>query len=339
MAVSLEVPVEKTRKVGMAALQALTAAEIEAVNDVITAQMQSDVPLIPELAGHLINAGGKRMRPMLTIASAKLCGYDAGQRHVNLAAVVEFIHTATLLHDDVVDNSLLRRGFETANSLWDNKSSVLVGDFLFSRSFQLMVADGSLEVLEVLSQASATIAEGEVLQLTTTNNLETTQDQYWQVITAKTATLFAAATEVGALIADVDDKTRQNLAQYGLALGRAFQLADDILDYQSDAATFGKTIGDDFREGKVTLPLILALQQASAEQQTALKNLFSFDKEKPEAFDQALEIISQTNALEDSRQIARQESQKAIGHLQGFPASDLKTALIEAAQFSVDRLY
>jgi octaprenyl-diphosphate synthase len=238
-------------------LVALVAGGMNEVNSVILARMQSHVPLIPELAGHLIASGGKRMRPMLTLASAALLGYP-GNRHFKLAATVEFIHTATLLHDDVVDHSDLRRGRKTANVIWGNSASVLVGDFLFSRAFELMVEDGSLKVLKILSNASAVIAEGEVNQLTTQRRVETREEQYLDVIGAKTAALFAAACRIAAVVAERDEATELALDSYGRNLGIAFQLVDDAIDYVSDAATMGKGVGDDFRDGKVTLPVILA---------------------------------------------------------------------------------
>ena len=249
----------------LTALTALVQDDLEACNRLIVERMQSQVALIPQLAAHLVAAGGKRLRPLLTLAAAKLCGYQ-GERHVSLAACVEFIHTATLLHDDVVDESALRRGQASANALFGNKASVLVGDFLFARAFQLMVADGSLEVLRILSTAAATIAEGEVLQLMTQNDTATTEDQYLAVIEGKTAALFAAATEVGAVIADRPKAEQVALFDYGGALGIAFQLVDDALDYAADQEALGKTVGDDFREGKITLPVLLAFARGSEEE-------------------------------------------------------------------------
>ena len=247
----------------LTALIALVCDDLEACNRAIVARMDSPVALIPQLAAHIVAAGGKRLRPLLTLACARLCGYPGaggGSRHVDLAACVEFIHTATLLHDDVVDESQLRRGLASANAIFGNKASVLVGDFLFARAFQLMVADGSLPVLAILSRAAATIAEGEVLQLQIQNDLTTTEDQYLTVIQGKTAALFAAACEVGAVLTDRPAVERAALASYGMNLGIAFQLVDDALDYAADQAMLGKTVGDDFREGKVTLPVLAAYQ-------------------------------------------------------------------------------
>jgi len=234
----------------LASLAAMVADDMAACNRVIVAQMQSQVELIPRLAAHLVAAGGKRIRPLLTLASARLCGYQGGMRHVHLAACVEFIHTATLLHDDVVDGSQLRRGLASANAVFGNEASVLVGDFLFSRAFQLMTADGSLHVLRILSDAAATIAEGEVLQLVTQNDLSTTEDRYLDVIQGKTAALFAAACQVGAVVADRPVAEEQSLAEYGTAVGMAFQLVDDALDYAADQRQLGKTVGDDSVRGK-----------------------------------------------------------------------------------------
>ena len=230
------------------------------VNRLIVARLDSSISLIPQLAGHLVAAGGKRVRPMLTLIAAQLCGYRGG-RHVPLAAAVEFIHTATLLHDDVVDESGLRRGLATANAIWGNKPSVLVGDFLFSRAFQLMVEDGSLEVLAILANASAVIAEGEVAQLMTANDAETSEARYLEVITAKTATLFAAAAQIGAVVGERPREDFEALRCYGEKLGIAFQLIDDVLDYSAREVVLGKSIGDDFRDGKITLPVVLAFER------------------------------------------------------------------------------
>ncbi|MBV8402351.1 MAG: polyprenyl synthetase family protein, partial [Acetobacteraceae bacterium] len=238
----------------LSALLLLVRDDLEACNRTIVARMESQVSLIPQLAAHIVAAGGKRLRPLLTLASARMCGYSATRghlRHVNLAACVEFIHTATLLHDDVVDESLLRRGLASANAVFGNKASVLVGDFLFARAFQLMVEDGSLEVLAILSRAAATIAEGEVLQLVTQNDLSTSEARYLDVVKGKTAALFAAACQVGAVVAERPTREETALAEFGLNLGIAFQLVDDALDYAADQEILGKTVGDDFREGKI----------------------------------------------------------------------------------------
>lgn len=254
----------REQKPSLKAIHGLVIDDLKRVNQVIVDNMQSPVALIPQLAGHLVAAGGKRLRPVLTLAAAKLCGFE-GERHIALAACVEFIHTATLLHDDVVDESMLRRGRDSANAVWGNQPSVLVGDFLFARAFELMVADGSLKVLKILSKASSVIAEGEVLQLMTTNDTATSEESYLEVIRAKTATLFAAAAQIGAVVADRPKVEEEALESYGMNLGIAFQLIDDVLDYSAIQAELGKTVGDDFREGKISLPVVLAWRRGSAE--------------------------------------------------------------------------
>ena len=248
---------EAVHKPSLDLLFRLLGSDLERVNRLIVDRMQSSVALIPQLAGHIVASGGKRLRPMLTLGCARLCGYR-GTRHVALAAAVEFIHTATLLHDDVVDASDLRQGRETANAVWGNQPAILVGDFLFSRSFELMVADGSLRILEILSRASSVIAEGEVLQLMTQNNLQTTEASYLEVIRAKTAELFAAASRIGAVVAERPSAEEMALDRFGRDLGIAFQLVDDMLDFSARQSELGKSVGDDFRDGKVTLPILLA---------------------------------------------------------------------------------
>ena len=262
--VNLETGREKSGGDALDRLTQLVSADLAHVNQLILQHMQSDVQLIPQLAGHIIAAGGKRLRPLLTLASARMCGYR-GPRAAGLAACVEFIHTATLLHDDVVDESVLRRGEASANAVWGNKASVLVGDFLFSRAFELMVEDGSLKVLKILSHASAVIAEGEVDQLTAQRQVETSEDHYLQIINAKTAQLFAAACRIAPVVAEAGEEAEDALEAYGRNLGIAFQLVDDAIDYSSDSAVMGKGRGDDFRDGKVTLPVILAFARGDAE--------------------------------------------------------------------------
>ncbi|MEE8259059.1 MAG: polyprenyl synthetase family protein, partial [Sphingomonadales bacterium] len=274
----------------MATLQALVAGDMNKVNAIILEMMESKVVLIPQLAGHLIASGGKRLRPLLTLASARLVRYE-GKRHCNLAACIEFIHTATLLHDDVVDDSELRRGKESANTLWGNKPSVLVGDFLFSRAFEIMVADGSLRVLKILSTASSVIAEGEVMQLLTANNPETTEDTYMDVINAKTAGLFAAACEIAPVVAERPKKEEEALRAYGQNLGIAFQLIDDALDYSAKEAVLGKTVGDDFREGKVTLPIILAVRRGSKKEREFWKRTLQGGGQKTEDLAEAMAYL------------------------------------------------
>ena len=319
-------------------LLALVAADMNGVNSVILERMQSKVALIPELAGHLIAGGGKRMRPMLTLACANLLGYP-GTRHHKLAAAVEFIHTATLLHDDVVDGSGMRRGKRTANLIWGNPASVLVGDFLFSRAFELMVEDGSLKVLRILSHASAVIAEGEVEQLTAQRQIETDEDQYLNIIQAKTAALFAAACRVAPVVAENSEEAELALESYGKNLGIAFQLTDDVIDYASDTATMGKGVGDDFRDGKMTLPVILAYARGSDADRIFWRAAISGDRVADEDLAQAIALIELTGALADTLERARIYARRAIDALASFPAGKAKAALIEAAEFAVARAY
>ncbi len=323
-------------KNGMEVLMDLVADDLKAVNALIMKHMQSNVVLIPQLAGHLIAAGGKRLRPLLTLASARLCGYQ-GDRHYGLAACIEFIHTATLLHDDVVDESDLRRGRDTANAIFGNKPSVLVGDFLFSRAFQLMSRDSSLEVIRILSDASAIIAEGEVQQLMTTNDLETDRDAYLEVISGKTAVLFAASCQLGAVVAERPKNEEQALENYGQYLGIAFQLVDDILDYSAKQAALGKTVGDDFREGKMTLPIILAYERANDEEKAFWKRVIEKLDQNDDDLNTAIALLNKYNALEDSMATARDYVEKAIAELDIFPDSPEKSALIGAVQFSIAR--
>ncbi|WNO53933.1 polyprenyl synthetase family protein [Stakelama saccharophila] len=316
----------------------LVAHDLNLVNAVILDRMQSDIPLIPELAGHLIAGGGKRLRPMLTLASAKLLDY-AGTRHHRLAAAVEFIHTATLLHDDVVDGSDLRRGKRTANLIWGNPASVLVGDFLFSRSFELMVEDGSLKVLKILSGASAVIAEGEVNQLTAVRRIETSEERYLDIIGAKTAALFAAACRIAAVVAERGEEEEAALDAYGRNLGIAFQLVDDAIDYVSDAGTMGKDAGDDFREGKMTLPVILAYARGDAEQKAFWKDAVSGKRSSDEDLAHAIGLMQETRAVDDTLARARHYGQRAVDALGGFSGGAAKNAMIEAVEFAVARAF
>ena len=317
---------------------ALVAADMNGVNAVILERMQSKVALIPELAGHLIAGGGKRMRPMLTLACAALLGYP-GTRHHKLAAAVEFIHTATLLHDDVVDGSGMRRGKRTANLIWGNPASVLVGDFLFSRAFELMVEDGSLRVLKILSHASAVIAEGEVDQLTAQRRIETDEDHYLDIISAKTAALFAAACRVSPVVAEASEEAEHALEAYGRNLGIAFQLSDDVIDYASDAATMGKGVGDDFRDGKMTLPVILAYARGSEPDRTFWRAAIGGELVSDPDLSRAIQLLHDSGALGDTIERARQYARRAIDALAMFPGSKAKTALTEAAEFAVARAY
>ena len=319
-------------------LTGLTATDMAGVNEVILQQMQSPVILIPQVAGHIVESGGKRLRPMLTLSAARLCGY-AGKRHVGLAACVEFIHTATLLHDDVVDESDLRRGAATANSVWDNKSSVLVGDFLFSRAFELMVADGSIEVLRILSHASSVIAEGEVHQLVTQNDTDTVEDDYLDVIRAKTAQLFAAAAEIGAVVAERPQRERAALEAFGHNIGMAFQIVDDVLDYSARQATLGKTVGDDFREGKITLPVILGFLAADAHERAFWRRTLEDLEQKKGDFRRAALLLEKSGALRATVERARRYGAMALDYLAVFEGGPEKEALAEAAEFAVNRAY
>ena len=319
-------------------LSEIVADDLSAVNDVILARMESPVALIPQLAGHVIAAGGKRLRPMLTLAAAKLSGHD-GRRHIGLAACVEFIHTATLLHDDVVDDSALRRGLASANAVWGNKPSVLVGDFLFSRAFELMVEDGSLEVLAILSRASSIIAEGEVMQLITSNDVDTDEAAYLDVIRAKTAELFAAACRIGAVVADRPSAEADALERFGMNLGIAFQLVDDVLDYSAMQATLGKTIGDDFREGKMTLPVVLAFARGDASEQAFWRRTIENLEQDDSDFGRAIAILQQRRALADTVLRAREYGALAVDALSVFPDTVVRSALANVVSFCIDRAY
>jgi octaprenyl-diphosphate synthase len=319
-------------------LAATLNQELDAVNALIARRMASEhAPRIPEVTAHLVEAGGKRLRPMLTLAAARLCGYE-GEHHLKLAATVEFIHTATLLHDDVVDESGQRRGRPTANLLWDNKSSVLVGDYLFARSFQLMVETGSLRVLDILANASATIAEGEVLQMTAASNLKTDEAIYLQVVRGKTAALFSAATEVGGVIAGADQAQVKALFDYGDALGIAFQIADDLLDYQGDAKATGKNVGDDFRERKLTLPVIKAVAQATDEERAFWTRTIEKGRQQDGDLEQALALMAKYGTLEATRQDALAWAAKARAALEALPDHDIRTMLSDLADYVVARL-
>jgi len=320
------------------ALRDLCAADLAQVNQLIIDNMQSEVPLIPQLAGHLIAAGGKRLRPLLTLASARLCNYR-GDNHIGLAAAVEFIHTATLLHDDVVDESDLRRGRDTANAVWGNQASVLVGDFLFSRAFRLMVQSDSMRVLDILANASAVIAEGEVAQLTTANDTATDEDAYLNVIRAKTAALFAAACRIGAVIGERPDDEETALDHYGLNLGIAFQLVDDYLDYGTADIKLGKAVGDDFREGKITLPIILAYRRGDSTQQSFWRRTLEELDQNDGDFDHARSLLSQHDALSDTQVRARGYAETARAALDIFPQGPHRTALEEVVDFCVERSY
>ncbi len=336
------IPLEPTRRkpgaFALDTLSALVAEDMAAVNQLIVQRMESQVPLIPQLAGHIIAAGGKRLRPLLTLACARLCGYD-GQRHRKLAACVEFIHTATLLHDDVVDASDLRRGGPSANALFGNEASVLVGDFLFSRSFQIMVEDGSIDVLRILSNASAVIAEGEVMQLKTTNDSATSEQAYLEVVRAKTAELFAAACRIGAVVAGRPSSEEEALRTFGLNLGIAFQIADDVLDYSAEQARLGKTVGDDFREGKVTLPVILAINRGSEAERAFWHRTLDEAVRRDGDFEHAQDLLRRHNALRDAIDRARHYGAIARDALGPFSGHPVRQALLDIVDFTVEREY
>ncbi|MBW7922450.1 MAG: polyprenyl synthetase family protein [Rubellimicrobium sp.] len=318
-------------------LAGVLARDLASVDALIRERMASEhAPRIPEVTAHLVDAGGKRLRPMLTLAAARACGYD-GPHHIHLATTVEFIHTATLLHDDVVDESTQRRGRPTANLLWDNKSSVLVGDYLFARAFQLMVETGSLRVLDILADASATIAEGEVLQLTAARDLATTEDTYIRIIRGKTAALFSAATRVGAVIAGAGQAVEEALFAYGDALGIAFQIADDLLDYAGDAG-IGKNRGDDLREGKLTLPVIRALALADADERAFWQRVIVRGDVADADVARAQAILAGRGALESTRETALVWAARARDALAAVPAGELRDILSDLAAHVVSRL-
>jgi octaprenyl-diphosphate synthase len=328
---------EAAAKPSISPLADLVQADMQRVNDCILAMAGSNAQMIPDIAHHLIDSGGKRLRPMLTLACARACGYQ-GDHHISLAAAVEFMHTATLLHDDVVDESELRRGKPAARMLWGNQASVLVGDYLLGQAFRIMVGTGSLDALAVLSNAAAVIAEGEVMQLAAAKSLRTNEEQYLKVIHAKTAALFSAATEIGPIIADSDAATRDALAVYGNELGIVFQLVDDALDYGGSSMTLGKNVGDDFREGKVTLPIILALQQGS----DADRAFWSKTIEKGEIADGDLEhaiaLLSGAGAIAATVARARQFGAKAKAALAVLPAGAYRAALEEVVDYCISRV-
>lgn len=311
---------------------------MQGVNRLIIERMDSPVALIPQLASHIVAAGGKRMRPMMTLAAAQMLGYR-GDGHLNLAAAVEFIHTATLLHDDVVDESDLRRGVDSANAVWGNKPSVLVGDFLFSRAFQLMVETGELRVLAILSNASAVIAQGEVQQLITANDISTDETAYLEVIRAKTAQLFAAATEVGGVIAGASEAQRQALDAYGLNLGIAFQLTDDVLDYSAKQAELGKAVGDDFRDGKITLPIILAVQRASAEERAFWQRTLEEQDIRDGDLEHAFALLQKHGVLTEALERARAYGKAAREALLTLPDGPVRAALDDLIDFTIERAF
>lgn len=307
-----------------------------AVDARIRRRLESDVVLIRQVAEHIIAGGGKRLRPALVFLAAGATGYR-GEAHVELAAVVEFIHTATLLHDDVVDESDLRRGRKTANAAFGNAASVLVGDFLYSRAFQMMVAVRSMRIMEVLADATNTIAEGEVLQLLNTHNFAVTEAAYLEIIRRKTAKLFEAAAQLGAILGEASAESERGLAQYGMHLGTAFQLIDDVLDYSGDAAHTGKNLGDDLKDGKPTLPLIHVMQRGSAGQVALVRS--AIEHGGRDDFKSVLDAIHETGALEYARNKATDESRSACGAISALPNSRYRDSLLELAAFAIERDY
>ena len=336
IAASLEVPREQSES--LEPMLALVAADMAGVNRIILDKAVSDVELIPELAHHLIDSGGKRLRPMLTIAAAKLCGYT-GEGHVRLAAAVEFMHTATLLHDDVVDESDVRRGKKAARLLWGNQASVLVGDFLLGQAFRMMVDVGSLPALKILSNAAAVIAEGEVMQLAAAKDTATSEESYLAIINAKTAALFSAAAEVGAAIAKRSEAEQRALMEYGRALGIAFQLVDDALDYGGDSAKLGKSVGDDFREGKITLPVILAYRRGSADERAFWARVLTEGDIKDGDLEHAIELMRRHKAIEATAERARHYGQIARESLSMFRECPAKRAMLDVVGFCVARAH
>ncbi len=337
MGVVIPLEESKNKQASVKPLVDLTREGMERVNQLILSKAGSDVQMIPEVANHLISSGGKRLRPMLTLASAAMFGYQ-GDHHVKLATAVEFMHTATLLHDDVVDESDLRRGKSTARMIWGNQASVLVGDFLLGQAFRMMVDVGSLDALDVLSTAASVIAEGEVLQLSVAKNMETTEDEYLSVIRAKTAALFAAAAEVGPIVAKTDKAGRNALKSYGMNLGLAFQLVDDVLDYGGKSADLGKNTGDDFREGKITLPVILAYRRGTDEERSFWRNAIEKGENSDENLEKATALIQKYGSLADTTARALHYGAIARDALAPLPDSPWKTALLEVIDFCVARV-
>lgn len=333
--VSLE---EKNSGPGVEGLVRLTAADMDRVNQTILSRTGSDVAMIPEVANHLISSGGKRLRPMLTLATAGLCGHE-GDGHVKLAAAVEFMHTATLLHDDVVDESDMRRGKLAARMLWGNEASVLVGDFLLGQAFRMMVEVGSLPCLDVLSTAATVIAEGEVMQLAAAKDTQTSEDDYLAVIRAKTAALFAAACEVGAILPNRNKAEIAACRSYGLNLGIAFQLIDDALDYGGTAAKLGKNVGDDFREGKITLPVVLSFRRGSEQERAFWRRTLEDGKIEDGDIETALATMRRHRALEDTIERARHYGAMARDALELFPASPWRQAMLDTVEFCISRAH
>ncbi|MBD3671472.1 MAG: octaprenyl diphosphate synthase [Gammaproteobacteria bacterium] len=315
-------------------IQALIAEDMDAVNELIIRRLASEVVLINQIGHYIVNSGGKRLRPVLAVLSARAMDHK-GPHHIDLAAIVEFIHTATLLHDDVVDASELRRGKETANALWGNEASVLVGDFLYSRSFEMMVEVGSMRVMDILSRATNIISEGEVLQLLNVHDADTTEERYLNVIRFKTAKLFEAACQLGAVIADAPAEQEQAMADYGMHLGTAFQLIDDVLDYSASSEEMGKNVGDDLAEGKPTLPLIYTMRQGSEAQAQVVRE--AIEQGGLDQIDEVMAAVESTGAIAYTAQTAREEADRAIAAISAIPDSPYRQAMIDLAHFSVER--
>ncbi|GAA0592477.1 polyprenyl synthetase family protein [Paenochrobactrum glaciei] len=337
LGVVLNIGDTKTNAGSVQPLIDLTKADMARVNEFILARAGSDVEMIPEVANHLISSGGKRLRPMMTLATARMFGYE-GTGHISLATSVEFMHTATLLHDDVVDESDLRRGKSTARMIWGNQASVLVGDFLLGQAFKMMVDVGSLQALDVLATSASVIAEGEVMQLAAAKNMDTTEEEYLAVIKAKTAALFSAAAEVGPIIAEAGDGPRKALSSYGLNLGLAFQLIDDALDYGGSAADLGKNTGDDFREGKITMPVLLAYNRGSDEERAFWKQAMEEGNNDDAALEKAIQLMLKANSIADTVQRARDFGEMAREALVDLPNGAHKDALIEVIDFCISRV-
>ena len=316
------------------AVYTLVADDMRAVNDLIGTRLRSEVALINQMGQYIINSGGKRLRPILVLLSARAFGYSGGH-HISLSAIVEFIHTATLLHDDVVDASQLRRGHETANSIWGNEASVLVGDFLYSRAFEMMVEVGNMDVMEIMSHATNTIAEGEVLQLLNCHDADTTEERYLEVIRSKTAKLFEAAAELGAVISNKGAAEQKAMRNYGIHLGTAFQLIDDVLDYSASPEQIGKNIGDDLAEGKPTLPLIYAMRQGTATQSAFVRQ--AIEEGGRDTISQIIQAIESTDAIAYTARAAQRETDQAMTALEAIPSSPYKDAMYALAAFAVKR--
>lgn len=337
MGVVLQMDENRQPKASVKPLVDLTSADMGRVNSLILSKTGSDVEMIPEVAKHLIDSGGKRLRPMLTLSAAQMCGYE-GEHHITLAASVEFMHTATLLHDDVVDESDMRRGKQAARMVWGNQASVLVGDFLLGQAFRMMVDAGSMEALDVLSTASTVIAEGEVMQLAAAQSMETTEDDYLAVIRGKTAALFSAACEVGPIVADSEKPVRDAFRSFGMNLGLAFQLIDDALDYSGSKADLGKNVGDDFHEGKITLPVLLAYRRGSEDERAFWRASMESDEADDKALKQAMTLLKKHNAIDDTVARARHYGEIARDALAPLPSSPHKQALLDVVEFCISRV-